>query len=138
MPTIVAFLLLVAVVASGRLQAQVLTPVSKEFLLAAETVVDDADAVDETASNSIYSSQMQEARSAYGALGRLATTDVERQIVAESGQLLFVTDTCHIEAQNLSSHFSQCLADGMSHRTTIMVLLSRHKIKGSWLDGPPV
>lgn len=88
-----ALLFLLAFVACGRLHAQTLSPVSKEFLLAAETVVGDADAIDERASNSVYSFQMQEARSAYGALGGPAATDIERQIVAESGQMLFITDT---------------------------------------------
>ena len=80
----------------GHLYAQMPTPVNKEFLLAAETVIGDADGIDETASNGVYSNQMQETRSDYGTLGRLASTDIERQIVAEAGKLLFVTDTCHL------------------------------------------
>lgn len=130
-----AFLLLLPI-QQGPPSANPPVPMRQTFVTAAQTVIDDASAVDIKADESHFTGPMQELNSAENILTNMAEDDREKDIAAEMKDLIFQISSCHIQAID-GADTTRCEAQIASARNRAMDSLHRHKEGGTWVDGPP-
>lgn len=111
-------------------------PLRATFVTAAETVIDDADAVDLKADEAHFSGQIQQVNEAETNLTNMAGDDRETDIAAAMKDLIFQVNSCHIQAID-GTDTSKCEAQLKSARDRAMESLNRHKVNGAWVKGPP-
>ena len=121
------------------LQSNLPTEIGKlrnTFVVAAETVIDNASAIDIQASDALFNGQMQQVRSAKDNLKHMAEDEREREAASATDDLIFAVSACHIQAKD-GAPTDKCQAQIVQSRTRAMEALRKHKSGGQWVDGPP-
>ena len=111
-------------------------PMRNTFVVAAESVIDAASAVDLHASGAVSGTQMQQALTTRDTLNRMVEDDREHDIAAIVGELLFTVQACRIQAQGGAST-GKCQGQLVTARDRAMDALGKHKSNGGWVNGPP-
>ena len=111
-------------------------PLRNTFVVAAETVIDNASAVDIKADDVHFAGQMQQLRSAKDNLKSMADDDRERDAASAADDLIFAVAACHIQAKDGAST-DRCQTQIANARTRAMEALRMHKSNGQWVAGPP-
>jgi hypothetical protein len=111
-------------------------PIRNTFAVAAETVIDNASAVDVKADEPHFSAQFAQLKTSKDNLAGMATDEREKDIAARASDMVFLVSACHIQAKDGAST-DQCQSQLSRARTHIMEAISRHKTAGAWTDGPP-
>ena len=111
-------------------------PLRNTFVVAAETVIDDANAVDLKADDTHFDGQMQTLKTARENLNRMASEDREHEIVSSADDMIFAISACHIQAKD-GGNTAKCQTQVDNARTRTMEVLDKHKSAGAWVDGPP-
>ena len=112
-------------------------PLRNTFVVAAETVIDNASAVDLKAEQPVFDAQMQQLKAAKDNLSRMADDDREREAASAADDLIFSIAACHIQAKDGAST-DRCQAQITQATNRAMEALHKHKSNGAWVDGPPV
>ncbi len=112
------------------------TPLRNTFVTAAETVIDNASAVDLHADNTHFSAQMEQLRSAKANLARMAEDEREREAASAADDLIFAVAACHLQAKD-GADTARCQGQVDAARMRAMEALRKHKVNGVWVDGPP-
>jgi hypothetical protein len=115
-------------------------PPSNTFITAAESVIDNAAAVDVHAADETYDAQLQQLKTAQDNLNRMASTDRDRDITTAVSDLVFAISTCHIQLKNAAPDSvspNPCESRITAARTSAMQSINQHKENGSWVAGPP-
>jgi hypothetical protein len=129
-------LLLSAPAQQGPPTANPTYPLRATFVTAAETVIDDAAAVDIKADTGHFAGQMQQLKEAQANLASMAGDDRENAIADEMKDLIFQIYSCHIQSIDGSST-AKCEAQVTAARNRAMETLNKHKDGNTWVDGPP-
>jgi hypothetical protein len=111
-------------------------PLRNTFLVSAETVIDNATAIDPTAPDTQFDPQMHQLKQSRDTLKDMASEDGEQEIVTESSNIIFAISACHIQAR-AASKTDTCKAQIAASITAMMRLLNHHKSAGVWIAGPP-
>lgn len=111
-------------------------PLRNTFVVATETVVDDAAAIDITADDASYDPLFAQLQAVRTNLDTLAEGDREHDIAASAKNLVFLISACHLQAKNGVAP-DKCLTQLATARTRIMQQLNHHKSDGAWVEGPP-
>lgn len=106
------------------------------FVVATETVIDNANAVDVNADDVRFDAQMQELKTSKENLARMASDDRERDVVATTNDLLFIISACHLQYKN-GAKTGECAGQIGRARDHVMSAINKHKSGGAWVDGPP-
>lgn len=106
------------------------------FVVAAETVIDDADHTDIKAPDPQFDPQMLQLKAAQANLDQMVAEDGEREVVDETKNLIYAIAACHIQAKT-APDTTKCETTISHARTSAMEALNKHKSNGAWLDGPP-
>ena len=106
------------------------------FVVATETVIDSASAVDIKAADAQFNGQMQQLKQARETLARMANDDREKEIAAAANDLVFMVSACHIQAKGGAST-SGCEEQFARARARLMEAIGRHKDGANWVDGAP-
>jgi hypothetical protein len=112
-------------------------PLRNTFLVSAETVIDNAAAVDPTAADEQFGPQMTTLKQSQARLKSMANDDREDEIVSESNNMIFAISACHIQARADATKTGTCKGQIANSMKQMMVLLNAHKSGGTWQDGPP-
>lgn len=112
------------------------TPLSNTFITAAESVIDDANAVEVKADDDHFTGQLQTVKSAKDNLNGMASGEREHDIVSSMNDLIFAISACHIQAKD-GADTAKCQGQINNARHRAMDLLNKHKDGDSWADGPP-
>jgi hypothetical protein len=111
-------------------------PMRNTFIVAAETVVDNAGSVNVDADDATFTAQMQSLKVSKDNLIQLAAEEREQDIATDSKEMIFMLASCHIQSID-GAKTDTCknqVARTMNH---IMVMIGKHKAGGSWVDGAP-
>lgn len=111
-------------------------PVRNTFAVAAETVLDNASAVDIAADEAHYNAQFQQLKISKDNLAGMANDDREKDIASEANNLVFLVSACHLQAKDGAST-DKCHAQLDRARNRMMEAIAKHKSPGGWVDGPP-
>jgi hypothetical protein len=111
-------------------------PLRETFVTAAETVLDDAAAVDIKGDNDHFSGQFQQLKVANDNLSSMASEEREKSIAASTKDLAFQISSCHIQAID-GADTTKCQAQVDHARNRAMEALNKHKSGNAWVDGPP-
>jgi hypothetical protein len=111
-------------------------PLRETFITAAETVIDDAMAVDVKADNDHFNGQMQQLKEAEDNLNKMADEDREHEIADQMKDLVFQISSCHIQAID-GTDTTKCQAQIGNARDRAMDSLGKRKSHGAWVDGGP-
>lgn len=111
-------------------------PLRNTFVVATESVIDDADSIDIKAGDVQFDAQMQQLKSAKSNLEHMVAEDGERDVIDAANNLIFAIAACHIQVKSGAST-SQCEAIVSRARTGAMEAIDKHKSGGTWMDGPP-
>jgi len=111
-------------------------PLRNTFVVATETVVDDAAAIDITAEDASYDPLFAQLQAVRTNLDALAEGDREHDIAASAKDLIFMISACRLQAKNGAAP-GKCLTQLQTARTRIMQQINHHKSGGLWVDGPP-
>ena len=111
-------------------------PLRNTFVVAAETVIDDAGNIDIKSSDDQFEPQMQQLKAAQATLTRMIGEDGERDVVEATNNLIFAISACHIQAK-AGTGTAQCEPIISRARTGAMEAIDKHKSAGAWVDGPP-
>jgi hypothetical protein len=111
-------------------------PIRNTFVVAAETVIDNASAVDVAADDIRFNAQLQQLTVSKNNLVSMASDDREKDIASEANNLVFLVSACHIQAKDGAST-DKCKAQLEHAGKRIMEAISKHKSSGAWADGPP-
>ncbi len=111
-------------------------PLRNTFVVAAESVIDDADSLDIKAPDAQFDAQMQQLKTAQANLDHMVAEDGERDVVDAIKNLVFAISACHIQTKSGVSTAS-CESIMSRARTGAMQAIDKHKSAGTWLDGPP-
>jgi hypothetical protein len=106
------------------------------FVVAAETVVDDADHTDIKAPDAQFDPQMRQLKASQANLDKMVAEEGEREVVDETANLIYAIAACHIQAKT-APDTTKCELTISHARTSAMEALHKHKSSGSWVDGPP-
>ena len=106
------------------------------FVVAAETVIDDADHTDIKAADPQFDPQMLQLKAAQANLDQMVAEQGEREVVNETKNLIYAIAACHIQAKT-APDTSKCETTITHARASAMDVLNRHKSNGAWVDGPP-
>jgi len=106
------------------------------FVIAAETVIDDADATAIKAPDAQFDPQMQQLKAAQANLKQMVAEQGEQEVVDETSNLIYAVAACHIQAKT-APDTSKCELTIAHARTSAMEALHKHKASGSWVDGDP-
>jgi len=112
------------------------TPVRNTFVVAAETVIDNASSVDIKADETQFAGQMAQVKTSRDNLDRMADDEREHEVVSATGDLIFAVQACHIQAKN-NTDTGKCQAQVEQARIRAMEALKMHKSGGNWVAGPP-
>jgi hypothetical protein len=113
------------------------TPPRNSFVVAAESAVDNATAVDLKGDDAQFGPQIQALKSSQANLTRMAEDDTEREIASDVNDLVFAVSACHIQAKG-GAPTARCESQISDARTRAMQALNKHKSGSVWQDGPPV
>jgi len=111
-------------------------PLRNTFVVAAESVIDDADRTNVKADDTHFDPQMQQLKSAQSNLDHMVAEDGEREVVDATSNLVFAISACHIQSKSGAST-AQCEAIVSRARIGAMQAIDKHKSAETWLDGPP-
>jgi hypothetical protein len=131
-----ALSLLAAPAQQGPPSANPTYPLRETFVTAAETVIDDALAVDIKADQAHFSGPMQSLKTAEDNLINMAEDDREKNIAESMKDLAFQISSCHIQSLD-GADTSRCEAQVAGARNRVLETLNKHKQGGAWVDGPP-
>ncbi len=106
------------------------------FVVAAETVIDDADHIDIKAPDAQFDPLMQQLKTSQATLDQMVAENGEREVVDETKNLIYAISACHIQAKT-APDTSKCETTISHARTSAMEALGKHKSGGAWVDGPP-
>lgn len=112
------------------------SPLRNTFLVSAETVIDNALAIDPASSDAQFDPEMHQLKQSQTTLKDMAAEEGEQEIVTESGNILFAISACHIQAR-AASKTDTCKAQIAASIAATMRLLNHHKSAGAWVEGPP-
>lgn len=112
------------------------TPPRNSFIVAAESTIDDASALDLKAADAQFDPQMRALKAAQANLATMAEDDNERDIASDVNDLIFAVSACHIAAKG-GAPTAQCESQISDARTHAMQALGKHKTGGVWQDRPP-
>ena len=110
-------------------------PLRNTFVVAAETVIDNASAVDLKGDDAHFAAQMNDLKTSKENLLRMAEDDREHDAAEAANDLIFAVASCHIRAKNGDAGNCVTLVDNARHRA--MEALGKHKANGAWVNGPP-
>ena len=111
-------------------------PLRNTFVVAAETVIDDAGKIDLKASDTVSDSLIQQLRTAQSTLVSMAQDDREKDVASISSDMVFAATACHLQATN-GADTTNCQAQFARARTRVMEAIHKHKSGDTWQDGPP-
>ncbi len=111
-------------------------PIRNTFAVAAETVIDNAAAIDVAADETHFNAQFQQLTVSKNNLAGMASDDREKDIDSEANNLVYLVSACHIQAQDGAST-DKCKSQLGHASNRIMEAISKHKSSGAWADGPP-
>jgi len=111
-------------------------PLRNTFVVAAESVIDQADNINIKSSDDQYEPQMKQLKAAQATLTRMIDEDGEHEVVDATNNLIFAISACHIQAKG-NAGTTQCEPIISRARTGAMEAIDKHKSAGAWLDGPP-
>jgi hypothetical protein len=111
-------------------------PARNSFVVAAESAIDTASAIDLKANDAQFTPQMQALKSAQSNLTQMAENDNERNVASAVNDLVFAVTTCHIQAKD-GAPTGPCESQISDARTHAMQALNKHKSGDAWQDGPP-
>ena len=111
-------------------------PIRNTFAVAAETVIDNAAAIDVAADETHFNALFQQLTVSKNNLAGMASDDREKDIASEANNLVFLVSACHIQAKDGAST-DKCKSQLDHARNRIMEAISKHKSSGAWADGPP-
>jgi hypothetical protein len=111
-------------------------PLRNTFAVAAETVIDNASAVDVKADEIRFNAQFQQLKISKDNLTGMATDEREKDIAARANDMLFQISACHIQAKD-GANTAQCESQIAKAQSSIMEAISKHKSGRTWTDGPP-
>jgi hypothetical protein len=106
------------------------------FIAAAETVIDDASAVDIKLDDAHFAGQFQQLKEVQANLSSMADDDREHTIADTMKDLVFQISSCHIQSKD-GAPTDKCIAQITNARTEAMTALNKHKDGNTWVDGPP-
>jgi hypothetical protein len=112
------------------------TTLRNSFVVAAETVVDDADALDVKADPAHFDGPMAQLKAAQANLTSMADGDREHGIASAMQDMVFQISLCRIQAKD-NAPTDKCEAQVSAARTNALQLLGKRKNAGSWSDGAP-
>ncbi len=111
-------------------------PVRNTFVVATETVIDSASAVDIKAEDARFNAQMLQLKQARETLAGMVNDDREREIASAANELVFMVSACHIQAKGGAST-SGCEAQFARAKARMMESIGKHKDGAAWVDGLP-
>jgi len=111
-------------------------PLRNTFLVSAETVIDNARAINVEAPADQFDPEMLQLKKSQATLKDMAAEDGEQEIVAESSNMIFSISACHIQAR-AGAKTDTCKAQVARSINNVMRLLNHHKSNDTWLEGPP-
>jgi hypothetical protein len=111
-------------------------PLRNTFIVAAESVIDDADSLEIKAPDAQFDAQMQQLKAAQANLDHMVAEDGERDVVDATKNLVFAISACHIQTKS-GAGTASCESIVSRARTGAMQAIDKHKSAGTWLDGPP-
>lgn len=129
----------VLLVIAGMLQYPSLggtTQIRNTFVVATETVIDNANAVDLRASDDAYEAQIKQLRLSKATLSRMAEGEREHEIADDAEHLIFLISACRIQEKS-GSNADKCSAQLRAAEDRLMVAIGRHKTDGAWVEGLP-
>jgi hypothetical protein len=108
----------------------------ESFVVAAESVIDTASAIDLGANTDASDAQRKQLQNDKANLANIAESTLEKEAVGDINDMVFAITACTIQARN-NADTTQCrgLFDRARHRA--MEALGKHKANGVWVDGPP-
>lgn len=107
------------------------------FRTAAESVVDQATHIDPAEDEASYAISIRQLKQQQSNLSVMAADDREQEIVSESSNLIFAVSTCHLQAQGDAAKAASCRPQVEHAAHGVEMLLGRHRVNGTWVDGPP-
>lgn len=111
-------------------------PMRNTFVVAAETVVDNASHVDLRANTATSDAQMQQLKASRDTLAGMAEDDREKDAAALINDMVFAISACHLQATN-GADTTTCKAQFLRARARVMEAIRKHKNGDAWVDGPP-
>ena len=111
-------------------------PLRNTFVVAAETVIDDASAVDLKAELVVSDAQMRQVDAAKTTLNRMVEDDREKTAAAAVNDMVFQLSACRLQATN-GANTDACSAQFERTRKRAMEAIDKHKSGGTWADGAP-
>ena len=111
-------------------------PMRNTFVVAAETVIDNAGDVDIKADDTQFNGQMAQVKTSRDNLDKMADDEREHEVVSATGDLIFAVQACHIQAKD-GADTTKCQAQIEGARVRAMEALKMHKSGGNWVAGPP-
>jgi hypothetical protein len=112
------------------------TPLRDAFVVAAETVIDDAASTDVKADDAHFAGQMTSLKQAHANLTAMAEDDREHTIADAMKDIVFQVASCHIQSTD-GADTTKCQSQIETARNRAMETINKHKSGGSWVDGPP-
>jgi hypothetical protein len=111
-------------------------PLRNTFVVAAETVIDDANKIDLKATDPTSDALIQQLREAKDRLAGMAQDDREKDIANTANDMVFAATACHLQATN-GADTTTCQTQFARARSRVMEAINKHKAGGTWVDGPP-
>jgi hypothetical protein len=112
-------------------------PMRNTFVTAAETVIDNANAVDIHGDDTRFNAQMAQLKASRETLKGMTEDDREKDVASATDDLIFAISSCRIPAKN-GAETTACEAKMKSASLRAMEALGKHKsADGKWQDGPP-
>jgi hypothetical protein len=122
--------------APAQIGPQPQTPLRDAIIVATETVIDDASAVDIKADDAHFAGQMTSLKEAQANLATMAEDDREKDIALAMKDMIFQIASCHIQSTD-GAPTTKCEAQVNDARNRAMETIDKHKTGNSWVDGPP-
>ncbi|HEY5381295.1 MAG TPA: hypothetical protein VIJ65_03510 [Acidobacteriaceae bacterium] len=111
-------------------------PLRDAFVVAAETVIDDAGTTDVKADDAHFAGQMTSLKEAQANLAAMADVDREHTIADAMKDIVFQVASCHIQSID-GADTTKCQSQIETARKRAMQTINKHKSGSSWVDGPP-
>jgi hypothetical protein len=112
------------------------TPLRNTFVVATESVLDQAASLDLNADAAIFDPGMATLKTAEQNLQALIADDQEQAVADQLKSMMFTLSSCRIQAID-GADISKCLLQLGNRRTTILRSIHKHKESGVWTDGDP-
>lgn len=107
------------------------TPIRTTFVVATETVLDNASAVDIRAGDDAYESQLRTLRQSKDRLTGMAEGQQEHDVADDLNNLVFLINACRIQAKS-GADTAKCTAQFTTAEIRIMDAIGAHKTNGAW------